>query len=353
MLGASGIGTYLRNILPQIAGLAPDWKFTLLGSLAGLSDLGLPRRNSISCVPMSSDVYTLWEQIEVPLRTPRGADLLWIPHYNVPLLYTGPIVVTIHDVLHLARPEFIGGPHRRWYARALFAAVAQRAVRIMVDSDFTGSELARHTGVSPERVRRVYPGVDESWFGLPPSMPGMSDPYVVFVGNVKPHKNLGTLLRAFLDLQNEILERLVIVGRRSGFRTGDSAVPILADQLGDRVQFTDEVSDQQVRQLVAGARALILPSFYEGFGLPPLEAMACGCPVLVSRCGSLPEVCGDAALYCDASDYRDVGRQLVRLLTDEPLRGYLQTRGRVRARQFTWQACAEETLAVLREAMSA
>jgi len=350
MVGASGIGTYLQNILPRIASGAPSWAFTLLGSPSILEGLGLPRRNGIGYVAVSAGVYTLREQIEVPWRTPRGTDLLWIPHYNVPLLYTGRLVVTIHDVLHLARPEFIGGRHRRLYARALFGVVAKRAARIMVDSDFTRTELTRHTGVRPERVRRVYPGVGESWFAQrPPKVPRTSDSYVVFVGNVKPHKNLGALLRAFADLRDRIPERLVIVGRRSGFRTGDSEVPGLADQIGDRVKFTGEVTDSQVRELVAGASALVQPSLYEGFGLPPLEAMACGCPVLVSRCGSLPEVCGDAAWYCDANDYRDIGRQLWRILTDEPLRGQLRARGSARAKQFTWQACAEQTLAVLRE----
>jgi len=142
------------------------------------------------------------------------------------------------------------------------------------------------------------------------------------------------------------------VGRQSGFRTGDPGVPVLAAQLGDRVMFTGEVSDREVRAFVAGARALVLPSLYEGFGLPPLEAMACGCPVLVSRCGSLPEVCEDAAWYCDAGDYRDVGRQLVRVLSDDGLRDRLRNLGRTRARQFTWQACADQTLAVFQEAVS-
>ena len=148
-------------------------------------------------------------------------------------------------------------------------------------------------------------------------------------------------------LQNNIEK--VIVGKRDGFITGDKRVAAKAAAMRDRVIFTGEVSndDGVFRQYFAHADALILPSLYEGFGLPPLEAMACGCPVIVSNLGSLPEVCGDAALYCDPHSPQDIAAKIKLLTQNDELRRQLSERGVENARQFTWERCAEHTVGVL------
>src|SRR5204862_6339082 len=186
---------------------------------------------------------------------------------------------------------------------------------VLFVSAFSRDERPRCPAARRDQVRRVYLGGDSAWFEETARRDAVT-PYVVYVGNVKPHKNLGTLLTAFAQLAGKIPHHLVVIGQHSGFRTGDSAAMSAAKLLGDRVTFVGLVTDERLRELVAGADALTLPSLYEGFGLPPLEAMACGCPALVSRCGSLPEVCGDAALYCEATSPEDVASRLFDLLTD-------------------------------------
>ena len=182
-------------------------------------------------------------------------------------------------------------------------------------------------------------GVDPEWFDVP--RPAAAErPYFVFVGNVKPHKNLGRLLDAFAALAPEIPHDLLLVGRRRGFLTGDPEIARRAESLGGRVRFTGFVETEELRRTVAGATALVLPSLYEGFGLPALEAMACGRPVLAARAGALPEVCGDAALYCDPRDPGDIAAGLRRLATDAELAARLAAAGVAHARRFSWDDTA-------------
>ncbi|MBA3889045.1 MAG: glycosyltransferase family 4 protein [Gemmatimonadaceae bacterium] len=350
MANDSGIGTYIRNLVPRIAVARADWRFTLVGHAAALRTLGWADLRNVELRDCTAPIYSLREQ--AALRLHLDADLVWSPHWNIPLLYRGPLVVTVHDVAHLALRDVVRGPLKRGYARVMFTAVGRRANAIICDSDFTRRELRRHV----PRVRAepvVVPlGVGAEWHTGRSGERPHPRPYVVYVGNVKPHKNLGALVRAFADIAADVPHDLVIVGRREGMRTTDTQVQERAATLGDRIVFTGELPADLLRQYVAWADALVLPSLYEGFGLPPLEAMAAGCPTLVSRAGSLPEVCGDASLYCDPLDVADVGRQLIRLLRDESLQEDLRTRGRAHVAAYTWERSAERTLAVLDGAMA-
>lgn len=350
MANDSGIGTYIRNLVPRIAAARPEWRFALIGDTDALRALGWSELPNTELRECSSAIYTVREQLE--LRLHLDADLAWWPHWNIPVLYRGPLMVTVHDVAHLALRDVVRGPLKRGYARFMFSAVGRRASAIICDSEFTRRELHRHVS----RVRAdpvVVPlGVGSEWHvGRSGGRPHPR-PYVVYVGNVKPHKNLGALVRAFADIAAEVPHDLVIVGRREGMRTTDTQVQERAAAPGARIVFTGELPADVLRQHVAWSDALVLPSLYEGFGLPPLEAMAAGCPTLVSRAGSLPEVCGDASLYCNPLDVADISRQLLRLLTDESLQDDLRTRGRAHVAAYTWERSAGRTLAVLEDAMA-
>jgi glycosyltransferase involved in cell wall biosynthesis len=262
-------------------------------------------------------------------------------------LYRGKLLVTIHDVLHLAMPQYMQGMHRRLYARALLGAVRLKADAVICNSRFTANELMRLVGVKAAKIEVVHLGVDEAWFSIDKSARPHERPYFVFVGNVKAHKNIAGLLQAFQDVSGKISHDLVIVGKKEGFVTGDREVEGRAAALSGRVKFIGLADDSLLRSYVACAEALVLPSFYEGFGLPPLEAMACGCPVVVSSSASLPEVCGNAALYCDPHDSGDIAAKLLEVATNETVRADLREKGLQRARQFTWDKCARETLAVI------
>ena len=349
MMQSSGIGTYLRQLLPRVVQLNPDLAFELIGA-AELADLGWGSDSRVAITESHASLYTIREQLEVVARSNRQADLFWSPHYNIPLLRRGRLLVTVHDLAHLALPELVRGVHRRAYARMMFQAVSRAAVRIF-DSRFTAREYERLVGPMRKDDRVIYPGVDRSWFEVVRSPPPHPRPYLLFVGNVKPHKNLRVLLRMMAGMKDILEHDLVIVGRKEGFIHGDAEVLEHAAPLGDRVLFTGWIDEDRLKQYFKHAAALVFPSYYEGFGLPPLEAMACGCPVVVSRAASLPEVCGDAALYFEPSSPDALGRQVRTLLTDEVLRSELVERGRERASAFTWDRCATETSEVLRSAM--
>lgn len=296
--------------------------------------------------------YGIREQFAVLRCIPQGTNLFWSPHYNIPVLYQGNMLVTVHDVLHLAMPQYAKGVLKQTYARAMFRAVRHRARAVICVSDFTVAELQRLTPPSPQIVRRIYNGVDDNWFQVSETLSPHARPYLVYVGNVKPHKNLRTLLDAFERVKDNIAEDLIIVGKREGFITGDDNISEHARDLSERVMFTGYVSDNLLHQYVAHATALVFPSLYEGFGLPAVEAMAAGCPVLAPNAASIPEVCGDAALYCDARNPDDLATGILRIAQDAELRETLRQRGRQRARVFSGDRCADETCVVIEEVLA-
>ena len=348
-LNTSGMGTYLRNILPGVIAAFPDRQFCLLGDQAVLSTLDVAKRSNVRLIGVKALMYSLAEQLELPGKIPRETRLFWATHYNIPLFYRGKMLVTVYDLFHLAMPELVGGWHKRLYAKTMFGAVHRRAAAIITISQFTKNEFIRFTGNATQPIYPIPLGVADAWFHIPPSARPCPNKYILYVGNVKPHKNLRALVKAFASICDKIPHNLVIVGKKEGFITGDETVAREAERLGGRVQFTGYVDDERLHQYFAHAGALAFPSLYEGFGFPPLEAMAAGCPALVSTAASLPEICGDAALYCDPHRPEDIASKLLELLTDEALRAELRRKGLVRARAFTWERCVNQTCDVIRE----
>jgi glycosyltransferase involved in cell wall biosynthesis len=352
MLNHAGVGTYLRNLLPRVAARLDGWRFTVLVPQSEADGL-IPGAGVVRC---ASDIYTIAEQVELPRAIPRGADLLWSPHYNIPLWARVPVVATVHDVTHLARNDR-GGPvglAQRLYARALLSRVRRQARAVMFVSEFSHGEFARYIG-EPRRSVVVHNGVDERWRSVTrAAAPRMHDnPYLLFVGSVKPHKNIGGLLRAFAQLSARVPHDLLIVGGHSGMRTIDADALALArsDAHRERVHLVGSVGAEALRGYVAHADALVFPSLYEGFGLPPLEAMAAGCPCAVSNIPVVKEVCGEAAAYFDPTNASDMADTIELVLSDASVRATLVAAGRERAAQFTWDHSAELTARTLREAV--
>lgn len=347
MLGRSGIGTYLSNVLPRLIPLCRDARIRLIGDEEELGRRAWAHGERVEVVNCRSPIYSLREQLRMPRLIPADCRLFWTPHFNVPFLYRGPLLVTVHDILHLAMPQYMPGAHKRLYARALLAAVRRKARMIICDSRFTAGELMRVVGMPASRIEVVHLGVDEGWSVGQQGERPHGKPYFVFVGNVKAHKNLAGLVAAFGRIAGKLPHDLVIVGRKEGFITGDRTVEKRAAALGARVVFTGLLDDALLKRYVAHATALVLPSFYEGFGLPPLEAMASGCPAIVSDRGSLPEICGDAALYCDPGDIDDIAARMLEVAQSGDLRSRLREQGLAHARRFTWDRCARETAALI------
>jgi glycosyltransferase involved in cell wall biosynthesis len=238
-------------------------------------------------------------------------------------------------------------------ARLVCHAIKQRAAAILCVSSFTASEFMKVTGAQHRALHVAHSGVDRSWFEIPRDGEPHPRPYLLAVGDVKPHKNYCGLIEAFALLAGEIPHDLVIVGRTGGFVTGDPAVFTLAAKYAGRIVFTGRIPKERLQRYYAYADALVYPSFYEGFGLPPLEAMASGVPVIAAGVAAIPEVCGNAALYCDPNRPADIATKIRALLNSDGLRQELIGEGVCRARQFTWERTAEVTFDVIEQAIRA
>jgi glycosyltransferase involved in cell wall biosynthesis len=357
MLEHSGIGTYLRHLLDSFAVMESEYAFRVIGR-AEEPFAGLPR-GKFHWVAARSPIYSLSEQWEIA-RLARSSLLLHSPHYNAPLLYRGKLVATIHDLIHLTDPTFQKTAAARFYARPMFHLVARRADRIIADSEFTKQQIVEHLGVSPGKVVVVYLGVSDHFRPLDPeqasrrasSLLGLDRPYLLFVGNLKPHKNVATLLRAFSRLcaRRDLDHHLVILGDDRTWKAG--LVKECAELgIGGRVLFASHVPREDLPSVYGAAQVFVLPSLIEGFGLPVLEAMACGTPVVSSRAASLPEVGGDAAEYFDPSSAEALAAALERVLRSRELQQMLRSKGLERVRLFSWEECARRTLDVYRSVL--
>jgi glycosyltransferase involved in cell wall biosynthesis len=286
----------------------------------------------------------VWEQGALALAA-RRHELLFSPANLAPLAAGRRNVVMIHDVAALRRPESYGGLYVA-YQRRLLPAVARRARRVLTVSEFSRAEISELLGVSPAAIEVVPNGVDERFSPAADSRAAakrhrLERPYVLTVGTRSERKNLGALTAAARDL-GELGIELVAAGSGRGYLRGAEA-PAPVRALG-------YVEDDLLPGLYAGARALAIPSLHEGFGLPCLEAMACGVPVVAARRGALPETCGEAALLVEPEP-AELASALVAAVTDEGLRSRLRDAGVARARRFTWDAAAARADAVLEAAL--
>jgi glycosyltransferase involved in cell wall biosynthesis len=297
-----------------------------------------------------------WEQVAWPRLARRsGAAVHHVPHFAPPLVPTGPTAVTIHDLIQLIIPEYVTSPLVRAY-NALVGRAAHRARLILVDSQASKRDVVRLLGVPESRVRVVYLAGDASVLRpVPPEeigavrrKYGLEGPFVFYFGGLDRRKNVPALIRALAALPPEVPWQLAISGR---LRKEGSALfpdlPALAAELGvaDRVRFLGFAPDEDKPALLRAATCFAFPSIYEGFGMDPLEALACGTPVVCSNRSSLPELMGDAALLVDPDGGGGAAltEALRRVLTDADLRADLAARGPVQAARFTWERCARET----------
>jgi glycosyltransferase involved in cell wall biosynthesis len=319
---------------------------TLLGDATVLQHLAKTVPDAVRH-EINSKIYTVREQVDMLMQSRPRPAVWWSPHYNIPLAYRGPLVVTVHDLFHLANPELAPGVIKRTYARLMFNTIRRRAQKVICVSQFTADEFTRLVGGDERQREVIHNGLDESWFDPISDVRPQAAPYFLFVGNVKPHKNIRGLVSAFTKVMSVLPHDLVIVGQKAGFITGDRHSEELAKAVGQRAKFTGSVDLDVLRQWYRHADALIFPSFYEGFGFPPLEAMAVRCPVVTSNAASLPEICGDAALYCDPHDIRSIEESMLRIAQDHGLREELRTKGLAQAKRYRWADSAAKTAAIL------
>ncbi len=299
----------------------------------------------------------LWEQLFLPTAAHRaGANLLHGPAYVLPLRWTGPSVLTVHDLLTLTHPQWCKRGNV-WHFRLVLPRAMRRATRIVTPSAVVAEEVAAWPGVEATKVRVVPWGLHERYRPAPQAERaavreryGLTGPYLLTVGNIEPKKNHAGLLRIFGRMTGKVSHQLVIVGRQAW---GDPRPwqRALEELPAGRVKLLGYVPPQHLPALYSGTDLYLQLSWYEGFGLPPLEAMACGAAVAVSNRGALPEVSGPAALVVDPEDLPQVAHALLALLRDPDRRRALAESGRRHAAQFTWKRYAQGMVDVYREAL--
>jgi len=352
MINHSGIGTYLRNLIPIIVNTCHDFQYIFLGPVNTLKSYEWANQGNVDLINCNSMIYSIKEQVELGLKLHSNISLFWSPHYNIPLLYRGNLLVTVHDLFHLAMPDLVKGFHKRLYAKTMFSQLCRRAKAIICISEFTKNELIRLAHCKEDKIRLIPNGVDQSWRYVKKQNNPYYKPFFLFVGNVKPHKNIKNLIRGYALIKDQIEQDLIIVGKKDGFLTGDDEAIVEAGKLGSRINFSGFIDNETLIQYYKNADALVFPSLYEGFGLPPLEAMICGCPIIVSNKSSLPEVCGDAALYCDPYSITDISEKMIMFSRNSSLRETLVQKGYTRAERFSWEECAKKTISVIQEILA-
>ncbi|GEA17233.1 glycosyltransferase family 4 protein [Moorella sp. E306M] len=297
-----------------------------------------------------------WEQVVLPMAVRRNrTDLLFSPGNTGPILVSDQ-VVTVHDVGVFARPEGFNPNFVRWY-QFLLPRLTQQVRRVVTISEFSKREIVKYLGISPDKITVIPNGVSERFTPMEQrailafkEARRLPERFILGLASRAPNKNFGGLLKAwqYLCERTELKDLwLVVAGGVSRTLQIDPAnagmqnLPWVYD-LG-------YVSDEDLPALYNAADVFVFPSFYEGFGLPPLEAMACGTPVVVSSTASLPEVVGDAGVYVNPYDVEDIAQGIYRVLTDQELRRQLREKGLARAKLFTWERSAKETLRVFEE----
>ena len=326
-----GIGTYIRNLLRHLARLDTQTEVVVLcrpEDRPGVTALG----ENFRAVAATSGNYSLAEQVAIPFALRReGVTLFHAPHYVLPPLVHCRSVVTIHDCIHLMFPEYLPNRAALAYARTSIRLAARRATRVLTVSESSKRDILRFVDTPPEKIDVIYNAYDER-FGIAPREEDVErvreryqlhDPFVLYAGNVKPHKRGPDHLKLVL-IGDEISKYAAL--RRAVHRY----------QLHKYVRFVGYLPEDTLAVMYRLAGVFVFPSLYEGFGLPPLEAMASGTPVVTSNVSSLPEVAGAAAVLVDPYSPESIADGIHRVLSDGTLRAALRERGPRRAQQFSW-----------------
>ncbi|HEY64609.1 MAG TPA: glycosyltransferase family 4 protein [Caldilineae bacterium] len=353
----AGIGQYTIRLIRALAALNQEDQFLILQSRKHPDPI--VRQHNFRRIGLWTPSHNRFEQFFLPLELLRvDADVLHSPDF-IPPLYCRRFrfVITIHDLHFLIYPKFLTEESARYYGQ--IDRAVQHAHHIIVPSEATKQDTINLLGVPESKITVISEAANPLFRPIPrrealakvqARFPGLPSDFILFVGTLEPRKNLPTLLRAYQHLREayRLDAELVFVGRR-GWLVDDLFHQIDEMGLRDYCHFLGRVADEDLLYLLNAARCLTLPAHYEGFGLPPLEAMACGTPVVVSNVASLPEVVGDAGLLVDPNNWEELAVALWRVLTDEQLANELRQKGLQRASLFSWERAAQETLAVYRQ----
>ena len=365
-----GLGRYTQEIVDRIISANSDYCYVIFLSRENYDDF--QEGENVRKVLVSARWYSVREQVELPLKIIKyRIDLMHFPHFNVPVFCFVKFVVTIHDLILTRHPTrrsttlgYVRYVFKNWGYRLVIRNAVKRSEKIISVSEFTKTDILKNFKVDAKKIIVSYEGVADLKTGMFDKRENcksvemsneskdidrlgvcynINKPYMLYVGNAYPHKNLEMLLRVFKEVKDV---KLVLVGKEDFFY---KRIKGYAKELGlfeDRVVFPGYISDSDLRIVYANAILYVFPSLYEGFGLPPLEAMENGCVVVSSNLASMPEILGDACLYFDPRDKKDFLDKINRVIGDSCLRDDLRKRGFQHVKKYSWEKCALVTFDV-------
>lgn len=358
----SGIGRYLRNLIGELQQLDRLNEYFILHLKKDYDTLVYPSKN-FKKVLADFGWYGVEEQFKLPKLLKRlNPDLIHFPHFNVPIFYDGRFVVTIHDLIHQhfsTREATLHNPFihqvKKWGYKKVFSHALNRSIKIITPSNFVKDQLVGEWKVDKDKIIVTYEAVEENFIKLSKQVTendfqklshkfNIKKPYLFYIGNAQPHKNILKLINVFGRLKEKCSNlSLVLSGPKHFFWEQIKR----KSHIGG-VIFTGFVTERELATLYTNAAAFVMPSLEEGFGLPILEAMACKTPVVSSNAASLSEVGGKAALYFDPRSEEDMVYKISQVLENDRLRKKLTEEGQKRYKMFSWDKLAEQTLKVYR-----
>jgi glycosyltransferase involved in cell wall biosynthesis len=353
-INQAGTGLYATQLAGALSQLTTTDRFEFL-SVRQRQQMSAPKTLHTRLATLYRDL--VWMHLLLPLGARRaGVDLLHMPAGISPVQAPCPVVLTIHDTVAFGMSGTLPSWQRRYF-RAFGPRSARRAARIITDSDHSKREIIAQFGVPADRIRVVHLAASPHFRQVPVEQVADArrryglERFILCVGTVEPRKNLERLLEAFAVLRRGGCSRQLVHAGPAGWMGTGVARAVQRLGLRDSVRFLGQVPLADLVALYNAADVFVYPSLQEGFGLPVLEAMACGCPVVTSNVSSLPEVAGDAAVLLDPLRSEAIAEAIRSVLADPALSSNLGRRGRVQASRFSWQRCAQETLNVYHEAV--
>ncbi len=355
---ATGIGQYLYDLLKLSPLYRREWTFTLFGNQNTHIDL---EAVNIRKILIPEYLTFWWDQAQLPYHLAKEkVDVFLTPYFKAPVIRPCKLVVIINDLIPLLLPEYrtLNRLCTRIYFKALTKASTLNADKIITISDHSKKDILRNFNVSENKIETVYLGVNSKYRPSANNIKhvgkkyNITKNYILYFGNFNPHKNVETLLKAYRRLPGHLKSKYqLVLGGRTDSHCRELERWIKKLSIDSNVIFTDFILEEDLPAIYGGASLFVFPSLYEGFGLPPLEAMACGTPVITSNKTSLPEVMGDAGILVDPCNVEDFSNSIKKVLLNQDLKNEMRQKGLSRAKMFSPQKTAGDILNILEQAV--
>lgn len=363
-----GIARYIRSLINQYTNdINNDYllignekkmkKFDKIKTAKNISTTNFKVSSSLgeTSSTISKIKNRVMEQINYPIKDINDCDIFHAPNFNFPLFYNGPLVVTIHDLTLLKFSDLLLPNKMAYiYIKYMIKKAVEKSDMIITVSNNTKKDIVDWFDISEDKIKVIYNGIDEKFKKIEnknkikefKNKHDINSDYILSLGNIKPHKNLKRLIKAFAKVQNHNNDIKLVITGKGEVLLDELREIIKKNDIENKVIFTGFLEDEELPLIYNAAELLIYPSLYEGFGIPPLEAMACGTPVVTSNKSSLPEVVGEAAILVDPYKIDDIADGILEVLNNKDLAKNLINKGYKRIQKFTWEKAAQETLEV-------